>query len=259
MKRFVSILIALALALCLAGAAVAAETAPDELRADAEALFQDWEMNGYPDDVGGVYCDQDTGGLVILLVNGTDARRQELLALAGNPAAGLAFGESKYSYNQMRAVQDEIAARMGDGDIHSVAVGWTSANGQVTGFGDSGKEFRVVVSVDESAYDQYAAAWQAQYGDMIYVETGEAPVLLDDARGANDWLLPAAVVFLLAAAVAVLVRRNARTAAAQTAGGGTVTAPAPRHVSEKDAVQAVRDSAVSPPDTARAKLMERMK
>jgi len=256
MKRLVSILIALALTLCLAGAAFA--QTPEEVRAGAEALFQDWEMNGYPDDVGGVYYDQDTGGMVILLVNGTDARRQELLALAGNPATGLAFGESRYSYNQMRAVQDEIAARMGDGDIHSVAVGWTSANGEVTGFGDSGKEFRVVVSVDEGAYDQYAAAWQAQYGDMVYVETGKAPVLLDDARGANDWLLPAAAVFLLAAAVAVLVRRNARTAAAQTAGGGTVTAPAPRHVSEKEAVRAVRDSAVSPPDTARAKLMERL-
>lgn len=208
MKKRISIFIALILVFSFAGTALAAEFSAqlydegqvdpypgdlghvsitnDDTAIDArnafDALFQDWEMNGYPDDVGNVYYDDATGNIVITLVNGTEARRQEILAMAGN-AEGIGFGESKYSYNRMLAVQQEIQADMaGAADkVHSVGVGWGSdADGNVAGFGESGKEARVVVTVAESALDEYRGAYEAKYGDMVYVVSGTAPVLLEE-------------------------------------------------------------------------------
>lgn len=284
MKKRISIFIALILVFSFAGTALAAEFSAqlydegqvdpypgdlghvsitnDDTAIDArnafDALFQDWEMNGYPDDVGNVYYDDATGNIVITLVNGTEARRQEILAMAGN-AEGIGFGESKYSYNRMLAVQQEIQADMaGAADkVHSVGVGWGSdADGNVAGFGESGKEARVVVTVAESALDEYRGAYEAKYGDMVYVVSGTAPVLLEEDAGAsrNPWLLPAAITLFVLAALTVLFVNRSRLVPAMRASDGTTVTSAQR-LSRKEVVKAVEESAVSPSEGVREKLM----
>ena len=48
---------------------------------DANWLYADWELNGYPDDVGGVYSyDGDATHLCVLLVGRTPEREAEIKA-----------------------------------------------------------------------------------------------------------------------------------------------------------------------------------
>lgn len=142
----------------------------------AQELAAQWEQKGYPDDVGSVYNDSQTGKLVFTLTDNSEARRQELLALVSNPDE-VDFGDATYSFNELLIVQEEIMGEMAAqgeaGPIHSVSIGWTSLNGTVIGFGDSGKESRVVVAVDEKAHKEYVAKYKEAYGDKVYVEFGD--------------------------------------------------------------------------------------
>ncbi|MCL2153853.1 MAG: hypothetical protein FWH57_13065 [Oscillospiraceae bacterium] len=134
----------------------------------ADALFARWEKNGYPDDVGGVYYDSDYGMLGFLLVNPTQERMDELRGMFSDEVI---FTPSAFSYNELRLAQKEIDSIMGAGSgIYSTGVGWTSTDSRVHGFGDSGKEFRLVVGVDESVFNHYSAGFAQLYGDRVIVE-----------------------------------------------------------------------------------------
>ena len=255
MKRAVFVLITLMLMLSFAGNVLA-----EEVTADVSDLFTDWETNGYPDDVGGVYYDEATGGMVITLVNADEARKAEIRSMVKDPT-GLSFGESKYSYNEMLAVLKEIQNEMSDisKKIYGAGVGWANIDGKTTGFGESGKEFRIVVSVDNSVYDKYVKAYKAQYGDMVYVEPsdGFVPLRDDGIESSNAWLLPtvAAMCVLMAFATLYLKRRGLGTAM-QTTSNITVTTVHP--LSKQEVVQAVKESAVSPSETVHEKLMQKI-
>lgn len=233
----------------------AAEIAPDQ-----PELLNDWETNGYPDDVGGVYYDDATGNLVIMLVNADEARVQELRSMA--QGARIGFGMSRYSYNELLAVQKKIAAEADGGKqkIYGVGVGWTVLDGEVTGFGESGKEFRVVVTVDESVLDEYVNAYESLYGDMVRVKPGEIPVIRDGAlvsKSLDTRLLP--IVFaagLLAAFTVLFLNRHRLAYTAQSTTGTTV--PIPRRPSRQEVIQAVKEAAVSPPDSVREALRKRL-
>ena len=54
--------------------------------------------------------------------------------------------------------------------VVGIGVGWATIDGQVTGFGESGKESRVVVSVLTEHADEYRDRFRKKYGDMVYVE-----------------------------------------------------------------------------------------
>lgn len=98
----------------------ATEAAPDLM-----GLFNYWETNGYPDDVGGVYYDNATGNMVIMLVNGSEMRKQEILAMEQNmDSTRISFGESLYSYNEMLAVQKKIEVELeaGNSKIYSIGI-----------------------------------------------------------------------------------------------------------------------------------------
>lgn len=261
MKRLIALLLMAAM-LSLAGTALAAEGA-----ADAMELYNAWETNGYPDDVGGVYFDNATGKLVITLVGADEARKAEIAAMVKD-TAGFSLGESQYAHNEMLAVKEEIEAEMrGNGKIYSVGIGWRSVNGEIAGFGESGKETRVIVTVDASALEEYEAAYEARYGDIVYVEAGEAPVTVDsklhpaynEAAGAsgNGWLLPAAAgMLVLAGIAAVLYQRRRLTPVMETVAGTAVTSG--QRLSRREVVQAVKQSAISPSEDAHDKLMERI-
>ena len=132
-----------------------------------ELLISQWERDGYPDDIGGVYYDSDAGSMGFLLVNYTPERIDELRLLISDHAI---ITPCVYSYNELRLAQTEIDSIMGaDSGIYSTSVGWTSTDGRVHGFGESGKEFRLEICVDESVYDHYNAGFTALYGDRVVV------------------------------------------------------------------------------------------
>ena len=148
---------------------VPVEIVPEE---PPHALLALWEREGYPDDIGGVYFDNDSGSLALLLVNPTPERIAELRALAGHD---LIITPSTYSYNELRRIQDEIWAEVGaDSKIFGVGVGWTSDEDRnVIGFGESGKEFRVLVWVDETVFEHYSSEFARRFGGRVVVEISE--------------------------------------------------------------------------------------
>lgn len=235
--------------------------------ADVSDLYNYWETNGYPDDVGGVYYDNATGDLVITLVGADEARRAEIVAMVEDNA-GLSLGESQYAYNDLLAVHKEIEVEMpgSNNGIYSVGIGWWSIDGEVVGFGQSGKEFRVIVSVDESRLAEYQQTYEARYGDMVYVEASEAPVnemlsstSIREAAGAsnNVWVLPGTVAAVILAGFSALLYQRRRSAAAmETVNGTTVTSI--QRLSREEVVQAVKESAVPPSEAVHTKLMEQI-
>ena len=66
-----------------------------------------------------------------------------------------------------------------------LAVSWTSKGGNVHGFGESSKEFRLIIGVDVSVYDHYGEGFTGLYGDRVIVEASEQVVLTDDSLGAD--------------------------------------------------------------------------
>ena len=145
----------------------------------ADSLFMLWEKTGYPDDIGGVYYDSESGMMGFLLVRPTQERIDELRAMFDDEAI---FTPCEYSYNELKLAQDEINAIIGEGSgIYSTGIGWTSTDRRVHGFGESGKEFRLVVGVDDSVFDHYSEGFAALYGDRVVVETGGP--LMDDSVG----------------------------------------------------------------------------
>lgn len=234
----------------------AAETAPDQME-----LLSDWETNGYPGGIGGVYYDEATGKLTVMLVNGSEMRRQELLSMAQD--APISFGVSRYSYNELLAVQKQITEEMSSSrKVYSVGIGWTVIDGEVTGFGESGKEFRVVVRVDESVLDEYVNTYESLYGDMVHVEAGDR--LYTSSRDISlisnsvpTQPLPIALTAgLLAAFMVLFLGRHRLAYAAQTTAG--TSTPIQRCLSGQEVVRAVKEASVSPPDSVREALMKKL-
>lgn len=246
MKRLIAILMILA---CVLSAPVAAYAANEEGEySDIEELYQYWEMNGYPDYAGGVFSDSDSiGHLTVLLVNddGTiaDQIRDSLV-----DDSGVSFGKAEFSYNALKEASEDISANyMGsDEKIYSVGVGWTSADGVVTGFGESGKEFRVVVTVDESVLTEYEDKFHELYGDMVVVEAGGPFMPVEDASAGNVWLLPLMIFIIMIAGAGILFNRSRLIPAMQTTKGTVVAQSAP--VSRKETITAVKNSEIAPSD-----------
>lgn len=153
-------------------------------------LFAEWEANGYPDYVGGVSSLDGGSELVILLVEGQEEKAEELQALVAQEL-NLAYG-AKYSHNELTRINDEIVQEYminGDGKVVGCGVGWTVVDGEVTGFGESGRESRVTVSVLDDAAQEYAGLFYGKYGDAVVVEsTGGITATTEDMSAVRDEL-----------------------------------------------------------------------
>ncbi len=98
--------------------------------------------------------------------------------LAVIPAAGVSASDTftpKYSDDELNKIADELIAKyMSDATeapvVMQIAVGGTVIDGEVTGFGESGLEKRVVVSVRYQYYEEYRKMLEDKYGDAVYVE-----------------------------------------------------------------------------------------
>ena len=175
MRKLICILLILCVAFALSANALAAEFA------NMYTLLQDWETNGYPDDVGSIYSTDGTpyNFTVQLVGDDIEARADEIRAMLDDPTT-VTFEKGTYTDKQLHEISSEIAdAYMTDGSgVYSVGVGWGS-NG---GFGASGKEMRVVVTAAE---DKAVALYQelgGKYGDAVVVESRDsAPELVEEA------------------------------------------------------------------------------
>lgn len=100
------------------------------------------------------------------------------------PAAGVRADEDftpKYSDEELYKIYDELIAEyMNDNDpdavfaVTGIGVGGTVINGELTGFGESGLEKRVVVTVRYQYYEEYKKKIEDKYGDAVYVEYSES-------------------------------------------------------------------------------------
>jgi len=169
----------------------------------------------YPDDVGGMYFDSATGKEYYLVINPTPERLEELrtiLSGTGNQVGNMYFdpmnlpenidelraqyAESinfttpcKYSFNELMRVNYEIYLLMGpDSSIYGAGLGWDSSDGVLTGFGETGKELRVVVSVNENEVARYTAEFAERFGDMVIVKAGSPgyPTSYSDDMGSSN-------------------------------------------------------------------------
>lgn len=165
MKRFVCILFALCLCFSMGMAAMAAPYA------DISVLFEVWEEFGYPDDVGGVYStDGSVDRLTVLLVGDEDGSREAEIRAMLNDDSEATFEASTYSYNRLLEIHQEVTGDylFEDLEFHSCGIGW----GQDGGFGESGHELRVVLTVDEARLEEYREMFSKVYGDAVVVEAG---------------------------------------------------------------------------------------
>ncbi len=156
----------------------------------AQDLFVEWETNGYPDYVAGVYSVDGGAELEILLVEGQEDKAEELQALVDQELT-LEYG-AIYSHNELMRINDEIVQAYmmnGDGKVVGCGVGWTVIDGEVSGFGESGRESRVTVSVLDDAAQEIADLFYEKYGDAVVVEsTGGFTVTAEDMTAVRDQL-----------------------------------------------------------------------
>lgn len=235
----------------------------DEANASVEGLLSEWEMNGYPDNVGSVYYDSNSEKYVISLVNNDEAHRDEIRALLSDPDFQ-DFETATYSYNDLLAVQHKIEKDMMEQtdvaqNISWVGVGWATIDGEVVGFGASGKEFRVVVGVPESSFTEYSEKYETLYGDMVYTEIGNAGIGIpsEDASDGvetmikqddnNIWLYTAVFTMLCIGLLAtVFIKRNGFVSVKQTTNGEIETNS--NSLRRNEVVSAVKESTIEPGD-----------
>ena len=165
MKKTGMLLAALWAAWVLCGGALAAQYA------DVEALLTAWTQEGMPDYVSSV-CSVDGSSehLAILLTPGNEDREAEIRASLTDDS-GVTIGVGAYSWAERERVLHEIAhEHMDGGAVVTIGDGWITMDGQITGFGESGLESRVVVGVLADRAEEYRTLFAERYGDMVYVE-----------------------------------------------------------------------------------------
>ena len=225
MKRFLGCLFSLLLLAAILAGAVLAAAFPTVME-----LYNDWEVNGYPGYVSGVYSTNGGWEMTILLVEGYDDKADEVLAMVEDTAGLTIATGGKYSRNALLAVQAEIVEaymQNGNGDVVGCGTGWHTVNGEVTGFGESGKESRVVVDVKSSKAQEYADLFAEKYGDMVVVESSNGAAVTDTAAeesGSAGWSGLWIAVTVLAVCLLGSGVMFARRRALATAAGPVVTA-----------------------------------
>ena len=137
-------------------------------------LYAAWEQDGYPDYVAGVYStDGSAEHLTVQLVGDTDGALEAQLRGQLLDDSALTVEPGTFSHNELLQINQEIVETymiQQPGSVVSCGVGW-NADG---GFGSSGKESRVVVTVLADDADAFAQLMKDAYGDAVVVEQGTA-------------------------------------------------------------------------------------
>ena len=223
-KRFLTCVCALLSVICLSVSVLAAE-----IYADIDALYQHWSMTEMPEWVCSVTSTDGTMGRLTVMVNSQTAAEQLAAMVEDESTMTVIVSADAFTHAELMKVQEEIVDKyMMNAAVTSpvvtVGVGWASIDGVVTGFGESGRESRVVVGVLEKYAEEYRETFRKQYGDMVYVEvsgevvlTGSALGTAEDAVGAVEmkratapvlWLGGAALLLIVGAAAFLLLKRQ---------------------------------------------------
>jgi hypothetical protein len=214
LTRLLCVLIGL---LCLTCAASAAETYPT-----IEDLYQHWAMTQTPDWVCSVSSTDGSSRNMTVVVN-SQAAAEELTAMVEDPSTmAILVADGAYTHNELLEVQDAITGEhMGPaGPVVSIGTGWAVIDGEVRGFGESGRESRVVVGVLPEHVEEYRKLLKKQYGDMVYVESSGPIVTYEDTMEVSreelaiapppfaPWVFLGAVALLLTAVILFRLKEN---------------------------------------------------
>ena len=170
MKKLFWVFCVLLSAVCMSGGALAAGT-----YANIDVLYQHWAVTTMPEWVCSVTSSNDTLGELTVVVNSQTAAEKLAAMVEDESTMTVIVSADAYTHEQLMQVQEEIVAKYmmnasGESSVVTIGVGWASIDGEVTGFGESGRESRVVVGVLEKDADEYREIFNRQYGDMVYVE-----------------------------------------------------------------------------------------
>ena len=209
MKRIYIIILSLIICFSLTSAVSA-----DEVYADIAALWnENWCMGSMPAWVCSVSSTDGSMEHMTVVINSAEAE-QELLSMIADPSTlTVIVSETAYTERELLQVQQEIVDTYMVGPdpvVHGCGVGWATIDGEVTGFGESGKENRVVVMVLPEYADEYSAMLREQYGDMVYVEGSGRPVEETAAATVRPvWPIFAGTAIALATAYLIIGKRCA--------------------------------------------------
>lgn len=231
-----------------------------------EELVNEWETNGYPDNVGYVYFDNSTGKYILGLVNIDEFDKSEIKSKLST-SENVEIEKATYAYNDLLSVQDtitkEIIAQSDNTKyIYGAEVGLTTIDGEVTGFGENGHEFRVVVTVDESMYDEYVEKYRSKYGDMVYVEAGDSGVedttTIAGQTENNIWLYMILFTMLCVAMLSVIInKRNRHVMLKQSANGELIGESRP--LQRNEVILAIKESGIEPSDDVDKAILKEIK
>ena len=257
MKRFIVLLLVSAFILSVTVTAEAANDGTEQTPgkyADISELFEFWEANGYPGYVGNVFSTDGTSYNLTVLLYDDDGSAEELIRSSLIDDTGVSFGKAEVSSSKLMAVYNEICANhmQSPGKVYAVSIGWTTVDGVVTGFGESGKESRVVVRVDESALKEYTDEFYSLYGDLVVVEAGAPLQHYSEDSGRQNVFSKYTLQIIMIFSIAVVcfgvlfLNRSRFIPALQRADGGVAVQAAP--LSSVETVAAIKNSAVAPSD-----------
>ena len=188
-KKLCGFLFALLGVVCISGSAWAAES-----YANIQDLYNHWSMSEWPEWVCSVTATEGSEASLTVVVNSQDASERLTAMVEDKSTMTVIVSTDAYPYQQLIRVQEEIVDKYmvnasGEPAVVAAGVGWTSINGVVTGFGESGTEFRVVVGVLAEHADEYRELFCTQYGDMVYVEASGGAFVADSSLGIRDSLM----------------------------------------------------------------------
>lgn len=199
-------------------AAAAAETYPSMAE-----LYQHWCATQMPDWVCSVVSADGSSERLAVVVNSNAAAENLTVMVEDASSVEIIVADGSYGYNELLQVQETIAGEYmgtnGKGGVVSIATGLALVDGKVVGFGESGKELRVIVGVQPQYADEFRNRFQKQYGDMVYVEVAEDVVRMDAVleppvtHPYRGYVIGVLALLASAAAVFLLIRRRNSAAA----------------------------------------------
>jgi len=148
---------------------------------NVQALFQHWEEKGYPDYVSSVYSTDGSEKLTILLL---EREKEDVVRNMLIDESGVSFGTGSISQETLLKVHEEILNEyiLKDPMVYAAGIGWTSIDGELTGFGESKRESRVIVYVDKTHMDEYKNEFRERYGDEVYVDEGSPAEAVEEGE-----------------------------------------------------------------------------
>lgn len=155
--------------LCLACAAFCLLAVPASAAEypNMDALYTEWENNGYPDYCGGAFKENETW--TVLLCDDSDGAGQAEILSELDDTENILFEDTKYSMNRLQEIEKEIQEEyMVDNAIGRV-LSTQIVYGTDFGYADLGVESRLQVQVEYESYPAFTALFQEEYNDAVIV------------------------------------------------------------------------------------------